>query len=80
VSLILLSRPGCHLCEEFLDALQDAFPQVAVAKACVDDDPDWRARYGSLIPVLLAPDGTELCRVRLDTAQVQEWISAGNRQ
>jgi hypothetical protein len=32
----------------------------------VDDDPDWRRRYGLKIPVLLDAQGTLLCATRFD--------------
>lgn len=65
--LTLLSRPGCHLCEEFREELEAAFPgRFELHEACVDDRPDWKARYGTVIPVLLGPDGALLCATRFD--------------
>jgi hypothetical protein len=65
--LLLLGRPGCHLCEEFRDELEAAFPgRFDVKEACVDDDPDWRRRYGLKIPVLLDASGALVSASRLD--------------
>ena len=69
-ALLLLGRPGCHLCEELLAALQ-ADPLIRnypLTQACVDDRADWRASYGARIPVLLNEQGRILAegRVTLD--------------
>jgi hypothetical protein len=67
--LTLLTRPGCHLCEEFRGELEAAFPgRFEVREACVDDDPEWRRRYGLKIPVLLDAQGRLLCATRFDAA------------
>ena len=66
-TLLLLTRPECGLCEEFREALQQAFPgQFEIREACVDDRPEWRQRYGLKIPVLLDEQGTLLCATRFD--------------
>jgi hypothetical protein len=65
--LLLLGRPQCQLCEEFREELERAFPdRFEVREACVDDDPDWRRRYGLKVPVLLDSQGTLLCATRFD--------------
>jgi len=66
-ALLLLTRPECGLCEEFREALEQAFPgKFEVREACVDDRPEWRQRYGLKIPVLLDEQGTLLCSTRFD--------------
>ena len=66
-TLLLLTRPGCHLCEEFRDELEQAFPgRYQLREACVDDRPEWRERYGLKIPVLLDEQGELLCATRFD--------------
>lgn len=59
VRLLLLSRPGCCLCDELEDELLAEFgPQAfAVERVDVDSRPEWRQRYGLLIPVLLDESG-----------------------
>lgn len=65
--LLLLTRPGCHLCEEFRAELEQAFPdRFELREACVDDRTDWRERYGLQIPVLLNESGALLCATRFD--------------
>ena len=38
---------------------------VAFEEIDVDTDPQLEARYGEDVPVLLGPDGMEICRHRL---------------
>ena len=65
--LLLLTRPDCHLCEEFRAELEQAFPgRFEVRESCVDDNPDWQRRYGLKVPVLLDEQGTLLCATRFD--------------
>ncbi|MGH8457461.1 MAG: glutaredoxin family protein, partial [Stenotrophobium sp.] len=61
--LLLLTRPGCGLCEEFEAEFLAHFGAEAfeLAHADVDSRLDWRTRYGLKIPVLLAADGALLC-------------------
>ena len=69
--LLLLTRPGCHLCEEFREELEDAFPgRFELNERCVDDQPDWSSRFGREIPVLLDSKGQPVSRTRLDVAAV----------
>lgn len=70
--LTLLGRPGCGLCEEFLEELQrlsatQPLPPLAVLD--VDDDPVLARRHGLHIPVLLL-DGVVVCRHRLDREEL----------
>lgn len=41
---------------------------VAFSKVDVDTEPALRARYGTRVPVLAAPDGAELADGRLEAA------------
>lgn len=70
--LTLYTRPGCHLCEQMLSALQPLRREFefTVAEVDVDADPRLRRRYGTDVPVLAAGD-TELCRHFLDAAAVR---------
>jgi hypothetical protein len=47
-------------------ALAAHVPDVAVLEIDVDADPALEARWGTLVPVLLA-EGREVCHYRLDT-------------
>ncbi len=58
IRLRLLSRPGCHLCEEMrreVDALLTDEPHTW-EEVDVDSDPELAARYGNSIPVLFVND------------------------
>jgi hypothetical protein len=66
VRLTLLIRAYCHLCDDMRTALAGHAPDVLVREIDVDADPALEARWGMLVPVLLA-DGQEVCHYRLDT-------------
>ncbi|MDB5988395.1 MAG: glutaredoxin family protein [Nevskia sp.] len=68
----LLSRPGCHLCDEFSDQLLTAFPRLTALLEWIDVDSrdDWRERYGRSIPVLLDPQQQAVCETDFDRAAV----------
>ena len=70
--LTLLARPGCALCEELLEELQQVsatVPLPPLAVLDVDDDPVLSRRHGLDIPVLLL-DGVVVCRHRLDRQEL----------
>ena len=70
--LTLLGRPGCGLCEELLDELQQLsgrMPLPPLTVRDVDDDPVLSRRHGLDIPVLLL-DGVVVCRHRLDREEL----------
>jgi hypothetical protein len=72
--VLLLTRPDCPLCEEFLEELGHEFPVLAarVQAEDVDSREDWRSQYGQRIPVLLGEDGSVWCEGHLDVAAVAE--------
>ena len=52
MSVVLYSRPGCHLCDDArsaLDAAGIAFEEVDISR-----DPALEAEYGVLVPVVEA--------------------------
>jgi Glutaredoxin-like domain (DUF836) len=78
VEWVVLSRPDCSLCEEFLDELQQLLAaqlvvSVNVRAMDVDSDPTLAIKYGDRIPVLLA-DGDYVCAIRLDANRVQRLL------
>ncbi len=79
--LTLLIRAYCHLCDEMRSALAVHAAGVPVDELDVDADPALEARWGALVPVLLA-DGRELCHYRLDPgtlgAVVSRWRGANS--
>ena len=75
--LLLLSRPGCHLCEEFREALETAFPgHFELREACVDERAGWRIRYGTKIPVLLDDAGALICESFFDLEKLERWAAS----
>lgn len=57
----LLSRPGCHLCDDFLNDLLPFLPATVTVQRCnVDSRDDWRLAFGRRIPVLLDASGRVL--------------------
>ena len=64
--LKLLSRPGCHLCEEMrrqVEALLGDTPRNW-EEVDVDSDPELARRYGESIPILFV-NGRLFAKVRL---------------
>jgi hypothetical protein len=70
--VLLLGKPGCHLCDE---------ARVVVSRVCADmdvaweersivDDPELRRRYGEQIPVTFV-DGRQLDFWRVDEARLR---------
>lgn len=72
-ALTLLTRPGCGLCDDFVEAFAAELPQrfAQLALAGVDEREDWRERYGRVIPVLLDAQGTVLCETFFDADRVR---------
>ena len=63
----LLSRAGCHLCDEMEELLAEVLPLhgEAFVVADVDSRPEWRRRYGEVTPVLLR-EGSPVAKIRLE--------------
>ncbi len=67
--LVLLSRPGCHLCDELLARVRRAAPDGTVVEIVdVDSDESLSVRFGNQIPVLLDAGGNVLAK-----AKDEEW-------
>jgi hypothetical protein len=76
MTLTLLTRAYCHLCDEMLAAVTPLAAARGATLAVVDVDANpWLERlYGDRVPVLFAgepTDGRELCHGRLDRKQVE---------
>jgi len=70
--LVLLGRPGCHLCDDARRVVAAVADETGTAwvERSVDDDPDLRARYGELVPVVLV-DGAQHAFYRVDAARLR---------
>lgn len=65
IELTLLSKPGCHLCEEARDVVDGVMQEFIAANPAISlslneinilEDDSLRARYAEEIPVLLIND------------------------
>jgi len=74
--LELLTRDGCHLCEEMAAVLDSTLPELGLTyrRVDVDTDPDLRRRFGETIPVLLR-DGKPVAKVRLGAADLRRILA-----
>ena len=64
--LSLLSRPGCHLCEEMRRQVEAILADVERQweEVDVDSDPELARRYGETIPILFV-NGRLFAKIRL---------------
>ena len=74
---MVLSREGCHLCDDMLLALAEleraqAIPAVTVLD--VDGDPELARQYGLKVPVLLL-DGSVICHYTLNSKELLRLVS-----
>jgi glutaredoxin-like protein DUF836 len=76
-TLILYSRPGCHLCDDMKAVIERVARTVPISMDVVDisSDPDLESRYGLEIPVLLA-DGTKVAKYRVSEAELRRILAA----
>ncbi len=72
----LLSRPGCHLCEDFEAEVLAVFgDRLEVEAVQIDHHPHWLAEYGSRIPVLLDAQARFVCELRIDANAIKTALS-----
>ena len=70
--LVVLSREGCHLCDDMLRALAEleraqSIPPVSILD--VDSDPELARQFGLKVPVLLL-DGSAICHYTLNSNEL----------
>jgi VanZ family protein/glutaredoxin len=72
----LLTRDGCHLCEEARDALASELgpPGRGFDMIDVDTSPSLAARYGEQVPVVLV-DGIKRFKGRVDLARLRRLLA-----
>jgi glutaredoxin-like protein DUF836 len=63
----LVTREGCHLCDEMAALLDEVLPSFGLSYTLrdVDAEPDLRARFTDVVPVLLR-DGRPVAKLRTD--------------
>jgi thioredoxin reductase (NADPH) len=71
-ALKLLTRPGCHLCEEMKARVAPLVTRLGgtLTEVDVDADPALAARFGLEIPVLLDAEGRVVAKVRDDVRRI----------
>ena len=71
----LLTREGCHLCDQMAAVLDEILPPHGLSWEQVDVDGDaaLRERFGEVIPVLLR-DGRPVAKVRIDRRQLERIV------
>lgn len=75
--ITLLVRQDCHLCEQAADVVQQVASEQGASwqQTDVDTDPELRAEYGDLVPVLLV-DGREISHFGVDADQLRAALRA----
>ncbi len=76
--LILYTRQGCHLCEDFEQELRRQQQELVFELIIrdVDGNPDWVAAYNDKVPLLLSQDlSVEICRHFLDPQVLQAYLA-----
>ena len=82
IELCLYGRRGCHLCDDLRQALLEFQPGDGISHGFrlreidIDTDPELRARYGLLIPVLCLGE-QEICHFQLNPAALKQALEAG---
>lgn len=72
---VLLSRAGCHLCDEMERSLAAVLGRHGLPFEVVDVDSveAYQARFGEVIPVLLR-DGSPVAKVRTSEVQLERIV------
>jgi glutaredoxin len=76
-SVVVYSRPGCHLCEEAKEAIAAAqcADEYTLDEINIESDPDLLKRYRYDIPVIFI-NGVEAFRHRLTTDEFRRKLAA----
>ncbi|MDK1359943.1 glutaredoxin family protein [Arthrobacter sp. zg-Y1219] len=75
--LLLLTRPGCHLCEAARAVLERIRADLAISwrEQSIEGDAGLTSRFGEEIPVLLI-DGVQRDFWQLDEARIRRLLGA----
>ncbi|MDN5796453.1 MAG: glutaredoxin family protein [Intrasporangium sp.] len=71
--ILLLGRPGCHLCDEARVVIERVATDLGVGweERSIDENPQWRADYAEQIPVTFV-DGRQHDFWRVDEARLRQ--------
>ncbi len=77
-ALRLLTRPGCHLCDEMKTRVAPIVARLggALTEVDVDSDPGLSARFGLEIPVLLDAEGRVVAKLRDGAERIAKRLGA----
>ncbi len=75
-TLLLIGKPGCHLCDEMKAVVLQVLhgSNLALEERDVRERPDWEARYLWDIPVLLSGDD-EVVRHRVTERDLRQRLA-----
>lgn len=75
--VLLLTRPGCHLCEAAREILERVSVDLGIPwqDRSIEQDPDLTARFGEEIPVLMI-DGVQRDFWQIDEARLRRLLAA----
>jgi glutaredoxin len=76
--ITLLSKPGCHLCDQAREVIERVASDLGVTWEEVDitDDPSLQSRYREQIPVTLV-DGVQHDYWQVDETRLRKALAAG---
>ena len=71
----LVTREGCHLCDEMAVLLDEVLPSrgLSWSPRDVDAEPELRERFTDVVPVLLR-DGIPVAKVRTDRRSLERIV------
>ena len=71
----LVTRAGCHLCDEMAGLLDEVLPAHGLGYSLrdVDAEPGLRERFSDIVPVLLR-DGKPVAKIRLDRRSLERIV------
>ncbi len=72
---VLVTRQGCHLCDEMAALLDEILPEFGLSWSPrdVDAEPALRERFTDIVPVLLR-DGQPVAKVRIDRRALERIV------
>jgi len=75
-SLIIYSRPGCHLCDEMKALVREVGRSLPleVTEVDISGDPDLEERYGLEIPVLMV-NGRKAAKYRISEIELRRVLA-----
>ena len=81
LELILLTRPGCHLCDDAKAVMQPVLKEfgATLREVDVDSDEALRAEHGLDIPVVLL-GSRKLAKHRVDLEQLRRQLREASRE